>query len=106
MRSFRELFEKQAEMRERTVKPFAPKSDAARIRYRESIGIKNPTAETKTGPCEICGKVVYLRYDHDHETGLFRGWLCMTCNAKLGWLEKWFPQIRDYLNKGGSKWQN
>jgi hypothetical protein len=25
-----------------------------------------------------------LNYDHNHETGEFRGWVCMYCNGALG----------------------
>ena len=43
------------------------------------------TAETKSGPCEICGRQCEsLDFDHDHATGLFRGWLCRACNLALG----------------------
>ena len=38
----------------------------------------------KLGPCEICHDVTRLLYDHDHETGAFRGWLCPRCNTGLG----------------------
>lgn len=33
---------------------------------------------------EICGGMVRIAYDHDHQTGEFRGWLCMKCNTALG----------------------
>jgi hypothetical protein len=44
-------------------------------------------AATRPRPflCEGCGqphrKIVY---DHDHQTGLFRGWLCNGCNRGIG----------------------
>ncbi len=39
--------------------------------------------------CEICetlgSELKYgLVYDHDHQTGFFRGWLCNQCNWALG----------------------
>lgn len=37
--------------------------------------------------CEICGEdggKRSLHFDHDHRTGVFRGWLCHHCNAALG----------------------
>ncbi len=45
-----------------------------------------------TGKCDICGvpevECDYrLSMDHDHETGLFRGWLCGRCNKALGLLK-------------------
>lgn len=38
----------------------------------------------KDGQCELCGKVGKVHWDHDHETGKFRGWLCVSCNTGLG----------------------
>jgi len=34
--------------------------------------------------CEICGRDGIICYDHDHETGEFRGWICTQCNIILG----------------------
>ena len=36
------------------------------------------------GRCAICGKGKDLVCDHDHETGLVRGWLCQSCNTMEG----------------------
>lgn len=42
--------------------------------------------------CCFCGKhdsdyVKGLHADHDHVTGVFRGWLCHPCNTRLGAFE-------------------
>jgi hypothetical protein len=46
----------------------------------------------QAGICEICGepetvkrrgKLLRLAWDHDHETGRFRGLLCLRCNTLL-----------------------
>ena len=29
---------------------------------------------------------LYWNLDHNHEAGMFRGWLCSRCNSGLGWL--------------------
>lgn len=61
---------------------------ATRKTMRKKYGIKNPTDETRGGPCEICGKHQdVLRLDHDHSTGEMRGWLCTNCNRGLGYLK-------------------
>jgi hypothetical protein len=32
------------------------------------------------GECAVCGQPNAHTLDHDHETGLVRGWLCQSCN--------------------------
>ena len=34
--------------------------------------------------CEICGSDYVVSWDHCHDSGNFRGWLCMHCNTALG----------------------
>ena len=54
--------------------------------------------------CAICGQkpsASALHYDHDHETGEFRGWLCFRCNAGLGMFEdnvEYLAKAIAYLN--------
>jgi hypothetical protein len=39
--------------------------------------------------CECCGDArgaAKLHYDHDHRSGIFRGWLCGNCNRGIGQL--------------------
>lgn len=67
----------------------------ARIRY----GCIDPSDELRTGNCEICTKHGVLRFDHDHATGLFRGWLCGSCNLSLGWFERNRVSIMAYVAK-------
>lgn len=38
----------------------------------------------KPEQCEICGSIGNICFDHDHSTGLFRGWICRRCNLTLG----------------------
>lgn len=62
--------------------------------------------------CEVCGRPPgqrRLHFDHDHTTGLFRGWLCSGCNIALGhvqddpailralvlYLESWYKEVHD-----------
>jgi hypothetical protein len=42
-------------------------------------------AEMHKDRCAICGRrCMQLRKDHDHATGLIRGWLCPSCNTSEG----------------------
>jgi hypothetical protein len=51
-------------------------------------------AHTISEVCDCCGRppntsgkgsgIKSLCFDHDHETGEFRGWLCNDCNASIG----------------------
>ncbi len=39
----------------------------------------------QSGRCAICGATGRCMVcDHDHETGLVRGWLCVSCNTREG----------------------
>lgn len=54
------------------------------------------------GVCKICKKEPKenrrLDLDHCHETFRLRGLLCVGCNTKLGWFEKYEAEILDHLN--------
>jgi hypothetical protein len=34
--------------------------------------------------CDVCGDGGRICYDHDHQTGKHRGWLCHRCNTAIG----------------------
>lgn len=59
-----------------------------RKKSRVKMGIIGATGESKSGDCEICGThQANLVLDHDHGTGLVRGWLCNNCNTGIGMLK-------------------
>ena len=46
-----------------------------------------PTKPPKDASCALCDeKHKKMVFDHDHEKGVFRGWLCDPCNRSLGML--------------------
>ena len=51
----------------------------ARLRKKEQLaGSNRPTL------CDICKQVGKICFDHNHENGEFRGWICHSCNLALG----------------------
>lgn len=55
-------------------------------------GLPQPTRSAPKR-CELCdgpptGNGKKLHNEHDHETGVFRGWLCSKCNIAIGLLNE------------------
>lgn len=70
------------------------------IEVQRAVALKNYRARLeKRAPrprpeaCELCDTVGKVVWDHDHDTGVFRGWLCHRCNLLLGTVEKNIPLI-------------
>lgn len=62
--------------------------EARRPLLRAYKGIPEPT-RPEPATCELCGRLPdggahRLNIDHDHDTGMFRGWLCWGCNTAIG----------------------
>lgn len=60
-------------------------------RLLRRIVLEADATRVQPAVCEICEDVnphgKALAFDHDHQTGKFRGWLCDTCNRTLGMLK-------------------
>lgn len=66
---------------------------------RRNAGLPEPTREAPK-LCECCGRppgLKRLSLDHDHKTGLFRGWLCLLCNTAIGKLDDSAAGVRRAL---------
>ena len=53
-------------------------------------------------PCELCGRIDILFYDHDHVSKQYRGMICRRCNSGLGSLgdcEAGIAKALAYLQK-------
>lgn len=46
--------------------------------------MENRAGRPKPSECELCGNGGKICFDHNHETGKFRGWICHRCNVILG----------------------
>lgn len=71
---------------------------------RKRLGCKDATDELKHGVCPICSQERDLVWDHHHESGNFRGWICRACNVHLGWFENFSSNVSEYLSgpQGGT----
>lgn len=56
----------------------------------------NTRPDAKTTPNKLCA-------DHNHNTGQFRGFICVQCNRNMGWFDKYQKQINDYNKPYKSK---
>lgn len=46
--------------------------------------LENKAGRPKPEKCELCDSSGIICFDHNHETGEFRGWICERCNTVLG----------------------
>lgn len=81
----------------------AANPERVRANGRKRNGVVDPPGEMRAGLCEICDRPQAKLYlDHDHETGIVRGWLCLTCNTGLGKFQDSVSELQkaiDYLKK-------
>lgn len=81
---------------------------ARRLRYGLLDEDFKRLIKAQDGRCAICRKPLKedtrkteFHVDHDHVTKAIRGLLCIACNTRLGWLEKYWPTVMAYLKKEG-----
>jgi hypothetical protein len=80
----------------------AGKREAVNIAKQMGLSYKAPPG-TK---CELCGSDQKIVFDHDHETKVYRGWLCDPCNRSMGVLGdnvEGMIKVINYLNKKEKK---
>jgi hypothetical protein len=102
------MMSKEARAKEgaRSTRWYAANLEKARAAARRRRGMPEPT---RLAPpcCELCGRppgAKALAADHDHTTGLFRGWICGGCNRGIGLLQDNAALIHkaaDYVAFGG-----
>lgn len=70
--------------------------------YKMRKLLERTNGKPKPPACEVCGEGGKICFDHDHQTGVFRGWLCNNCNMILGKVKDSAKLLRDlaaYLEK-------
>ena len=77
-------------VRERQKIAYLTRTPEQKARYLAARRLKvlgcTPT-RANPGACECCGRLSKaMNVDHCHRTGVFRGWLCNTCNRAAGML--------------------
>ncbi len=71
----------------RTERATDPEAQRRRNRaYQERLQVKKVAMAGRPKPeaCEICEEPGKVLFDHCHQTGVFRGWICDRCNKTLG----------------------
>lgn len=56
----------------------------AEFRARRAAARVKQAGRPKPDACELCGEPAITVFDHCHESGKFRGWICDRCNRVLG----------------------
>lgn len=65
------------------------------LKLRETIA-----GRPRPEKCEVCNMGTNIHFDHDHNTGRFRGWICISCNFILGYAKdnpKVLKKLAEYL---------
>ena len=70
--------------------------------WRYGLTYEEVLKYNKQKACDLCEKEFVgktRKFDHDHNTGEFRGILCQRCNSMIGIVddEKLFNEIKNYL---------
>ena len=75
----------------------------ASVSHQRKSPKSKPGLESRKGVCDCCHREARrLVWDHDHVTGLFRGYICDSCNTGIGKLGDTIEGIRlaeVYLSK-------
>ena len=82
-----------------------PRGAALRHKFNISLADYDQMIEDQDNKCLICQKQLGQDerndpVDHNHKTGKIRGVLCINCNLRLGWYEKYKITIHKYCKRG------
>ncbi len=93
-----------SQMRMRRKDPEGNRRRVARFKERKQLEREIIAGRPKPPVCELCNEFnLRIVFDHCHQTGKFRGWLCDRCNKVLGIVKDSGPLLRklaDYVDHG------
>lgn len=90
--------------KERLTKPEMQKIRMERYKAKQEALLVELAGRPRSEVCELCDEKARTVFDHDHATGVFRGWLCDRCNRTLGQVKDSPELLRKliaYLEAGG-----
>jgi hypothetical protein len=90
------------EARKKIANPQRFKEQRRRLHRRKMSEKVALAGRPRPDHCELCGRKGPIYWDHDHVTGLFRGWLCRGCNTSLGMMMDnpvWLRRLADYVER-------
>lgn len=89
-----------AQARWRSANPEKQRERLQRFGRREKQKKDEIAGRPRPEKCELCSEVAIVRFDHCHNSGNFRGWLCDRCNRTLGQVKddpSLLRRMADYL---------
>ena len=76
--------DREAKRRIRSTDPLSNKLRMARYVEKRELEKQRAAGRPRQLSCEICGCIGRTVFDHCHDSGRFRGWICDRCNKVLG----------------------
>jgi hypothetical protein len=68
----------------RKTKPELQKARIERFKIKNEAALWEIAGRPRADKCELCFIVISTVFDHCHDGGHFRGWICDRCNRVLG----------------------
>ena len=75
-----------------------PSKYSQRYKEKRLLKLEKLAGRKQSEQCEVCGALGRICFDHNHETRLFRGWICARCNKILGFAKD-SPELLVWLSK-------
>lgn len=101
--TYRQL-DREAKARKRKRDPEGERRRQLEWRERREKKLAKEAGRPRADVCDICGEEGQTVFDHCHNHGHFRGWLCDRCNRTLGQVKDSATLLRalaDYLEATG-----